>query len=40
MDREVWEKAGEAGLLGVAIDADKGGIGADMKYANIVWEEQ
>ncbi len=40
MDREVWEKAGAQGMLGVDIPAEMGGIGADIKYAAIVWEEQ
>lgn len=40
VDRECWLKAGEAGLLGVAIPAEKGGIGGDWLSAAIVHEEQ
>lgn len=40
VSRDCWEKAGEAGLLGVAISADKGGIGGDWLSAAIVHEEQ
>lgn len=40
VDREIWEKAGEQGLLGVAISEEKGGIGADILHSAIVWEEQ
>ena len=40
VDRSVWEKAGEMGLLGVNTPAEQGGIGADILHAAIVWEEQ
>lgn len=40
VSRECWLKAGEAGLLGVAIPAEKGGIGGDWLSAAIVHEEQ
>lgn len=40
VDRECWLRAGETGLLGVAIDAEKGGIGGDWLSAAIVHEEQ
>jgi len=40
VDRELWLKAGEQGLLGCNTPAEHGGIGADILYANIVWEEQ
>lgn len=38
--REVWESAGENGLLGCQTSDEVGGIGADVKHAAIVWEEQ
>lgn len=40
VSRELWEKAGEMGLLGVAIPDDKGGVGGDWLSAMIVHEEQ
>lgn len=40
VSRDCWLKAGEAGLLGVAIPAEKGGIGGDWLSAAIVQEEQ
>lgn len=40
VDREVWLKAGEMGLLGVNCPEKYGGLGADILYAAIVWEEQ
>ncbi|XP_034006979.1 long-chain specific acyl-CoA dehydrogenase, mitochondrial isoform X2 [Trematomus bernacchii] len=40
VSREVWEKAGEQGLLGVMIPEEHGGIGADLFSAAVVWEEQ
>jgi long-chain-acyl-CoA dehydrogenase len=40
VDREIWEKAGEQGLLGIAISDEKGGIGSDILHSAIVWEEQ
>uniref|UniRef100_A0A672H0K2 Long-chain specific acyl-CoA dehydrogenase, mitochondrial n=1 Tax=Salarias fasciatus TaxID=181472 RepID=A0A672H0K2_SALFA len=40
VSREVWEKAGEQGLLGVTTPAELGGIGGDLFSAAIVWEEQ
>lgn len=40
MDREVWEKMGAAGFLGVAIPADVGGVGGDFKTSLILAEEQ
>ena len=40
MSREVWLKAGEQGLLGVATPAEHGGIGGDWLDATIVLEEQ
>ncbi|XP_065382089.1 long-chain specific acyl-CoA dehydrogenase, mitochondrial isoform X8 [Macaca fascicularis] len=40
VSREVWEKAGKQGLLGVNIAEHLGGIGGDLYYAAVVWEEQ
>jgi len=40
VDREIWEKAGEQGLLGIAISDEKGGIGSDILHSAIAWEEQ
>uniref|UniRef100_A0A8C6WSD5 Acyl-CoA dehydrogenase long chain n=1 Tax=Neogobius melanostomus TaxID=47308 RepID=A0A8C6WSD5_9GOBI len=40
VSREVWEKAGEQGLLGLLIPEEQGGIGGDVYYADIMWEEQ
>nr|XP_054749849.1 long-chain specific acyl-CoA dehydrogenase, mitochondrial-like [Lytechinus pictus] len=40
VDREIWEKMGAAGMLGVAIPAEKGGVGGDLLMTAITWEEQ
>ena len=40
VDRALWNKAGEAGLLCVAIPEEFGGLGADRLFATIVMEEQ
>ena len=40
MDREIWKKMGSAGLLGVNIAEEKGGIGGDFRASMIVSEEQ
>lgn len=40
MSREVWEKAGEQGLLGVMTPEEHGGIGGDLFSAAVTWEEQ
>lgn len=40
VSREVWEKAGEHGLLGIFTPEEHGGIGGDLLSAAIVWEEQ
>lgn len=40
MSREVWEKAGEQGLLGIMIPEEQGGVGGDVFSAAVVWEEQ
>ncbi|XP_007421732.1 long-chain specific acyl-CoA dehydrogenase, mitochondrial [Python bivittatus] len=40
VSRELWEKAGQQGLLGVNISEENGGIGGDLFSSAIVWEEQ
>ncbi|XP_004674867.1 PREDICTED: long-chain specific acyl-CoA dehydrogenase, mitochondrial [Condylura cristata] len=40
VSRELWEKAGKQGLLGVNITENHGGIGGDLYSAAVVWEEQ
>jgi len=40
VSREIWAKAGENGLLGVATPEEHGGIGADFLHTAIVMEEQ
>uniref|UniRef100_A0A670IDI5 Long-chain specific acyl-CoA dehydrogenase, mitochondrial n=1 Tax=Podarcis muralis TaxID=64176 RepID=A0A670IDI5_PODMU len=40
VSREIWEKAGQQGLLGVNISEEHGGIGGDLFSAAVVWEEQ
>ncbi|GAA6067459.1 long-chain specific acyl-CoA dehydrogenase, mitochondrial, partial [Tachysurus ichikawai] len=40
VSREVWEKAGLQGLLGIYTPAEHGGIGGDLLSAAIMWEEQ
>ncbi|XP_056391188.1 long-chain specific acyl-CoA dehydrogenase, mitochondrial isoform X2 [Hyla sarda] len=40
VSRELWEKAGQQGLLGAAIPEEHGGIGGDILSSAIVWEEQ
>jgi acyl-CoA dehydrogenase len=40
VDREVWRKAGDAGLLCVTIPEAYGGGGADRKYSAVIIEEQ
>ncbi|XP_058156180.1 long-chain specific acyl-CoA dehydrogenase, mitochondrial [Dasypus novemcinctus] len=40
VSRELWEKAGKQGLLGVYTAEQHGGIGGDLYSAAIVWEEQ
>jgi acyl-CoA dehydrogenase len=39
VDREAWRKAGELGLLLCAVPAELGGVGADMRYEAVVYEE-
>ncbi|KAF0886450.1 ACADL protein, partial [Crocuta crocuta] len=40
VSRELWEKAGKQGLLGINIPEHQGGIGGDLYSAAIAWEEQ
>uniref|UniRef100_A0A452IH60 Uncharacterized protein n=1 Tax=Gopherus agassizii TaxID=38772 RepID=A0A452IH60_9SAUR len=40
VSRELWEKAGQQGLLGVNISEKHGGIGGDLLSSAVVWEEQ
>uniref|UniRef100_H3CSC2 Long-chain specific acyl-CoA dehydrogenase, mitochondrial n=1 Tax=Tetraodon nigroviridis TaxID=99883 RepID=H3CSC2_TETNG len=40
VSRELWEKAGSHGLLGILIPEEHGGIGGDVFSAAITWEEQ
>jgi acyl-CoA dehydrogenase len=39
VDREAWRRAGELGLLLCAVPAELGGVGADLAYDAIVYEE-
>ncbi|KAM5265731.1 long-chain specific acyl-CoA dehydrogenase, mitochondrial isoform 4-T4 [Hipposideros larvatus] len=40
VSRELWEKAGKQGLLGINTEEHHGGVGGDLYSAAIVWEEQ
>ncbi|KAJ1065208.1 hypothetical protein K5549_006017 [Capra hircus] len=40
VSRELWEKAGKQGLLGINIGDHHGGIGGDLYSSAIIWEEQ
>ncbi|XP_038642406.1 long-chain specific acyl-CoA dehydrogenase, mitochondrial [Scyliorhinus canicula] len=40
VSRDVWEKAGQQGLLGVNTPEEHGGLGGDILSAAVVWEEQ
>lgn len=40
MSREIWEKAGSHGMLGILIPEEHGGVGGDVFSAAIAWEEQ
>ncbi|XP_062270841.1 long-chain specific acyl-CoA dehydrogenase, mitochondrial-like [Scomber scombrus] len=40
VSRELWEKAGEQGLLGIMTPEEHGGIGGDLLSTVITWEEQ
>jgi acyl-CoA dehydrogenase len=39
VDRAAWRKAGEMGLLLCAVPSELGGVGADMRYEAVVYEE-
>ena len=39
VDRTLWNKAGEAGLLGLSTSADYGGVGGDFRHEAILIEE-
>ena len=38
--RDLWLAAGETGMLGVPTPEEYGGMGVDILYSAIVWEEQ
>eukprot|EP00750_Incisomonas_marina_P006659 INCI14700.5.p1 GENE.INCI14700.5~~INCI14700.5.p1 ORF type:complete len:446 (-),score=87.99 INCI14700.5:984-2204(-) len=38
--KELWQQAGELGLLAVTVPEEYGGYGLDCLYSSIVWEEQ
>ncbi|XP_055368913.1 long-chain specific acyl-CoA dehydrogenase, mitochondrial isoform X2 [Betta splendens] len=40
VSRELWEKAGEHGMLGILIPEECGGVGGDVFSAAVMWEEQ
>ncbi|XP_071942154.1 long-chain specific acyl-CoA dehydrogenase, mitochondrial-like isoform X2 [Antedon mediterranea] len=40
VDRWVWERAGEMGILGVDVPEELGGVGGDYVSSNVVLEEQ
>uniref|UniRef100_A0A6I8S8J9 Acyl-CoA dehydrogenase long chain n=1 Tax=Xenopus tropicalis TaxID=8364 RepID=A0A6I8S8J9_XENTR len=40
VSRNLWEKAGQQGLLGTSTPEEHGGIGGDILSSAIVWEEQ
>jgi len=40
VSREIWENAGENGLLGIPVSDKYGGVGSDILHAAIMWEEQ
>ena len=40
VSREVWKQAGEAGMLCVNVPEQYGGMGLDVKYSAVNWEEQ
>jgi alkylation response protein AidB-like acyl-CoA dehydrogenase len=39
-DKEIWEKAGSCGMLGINIPEEHGGIGGSFADACIIMEEQ
>ena len=40
VSRELWRAAGDHGLLGVTMPEEYGGVGVDVKYSAVLWEEQ
>ena len=40
LTREVWKQAGDSGMLGVTMPEEYGGMGCDVRYAAVNWEEQ
>lgn len=38
--RDLWKEAGQNGLLCVTVPEEEGGLGLDVKYAAVHWEEQ
>jgi len=38
--RELWKKAGEMGMLCVTVPEEYGGMGLDVMYSAVMWEEQ
>eukprot|EP00606_Chrysophyceae_sp_TOSAG23-5_P001485 GSChrysophyteH2.ASY1.ANO1.533.1 assembled CDS len=38
--RELWKKAGDMGLLCVTVPEEYGGMGLDVLYSAVMWEEQ
>lgn len=38
--RECWTEAGRQGMLGVTVPPEYGGMGLDIKYSAVHWEEQ
>lgn len=40
VSRELWQEAGEAGLLGVTMPEKYGGAEVDVKFSSVTWEEQ
>lgn len=40
VSRECWLEAGRQGMLGVTVPEKYGGLGVDVKYSAVHWEEQ
>lgn len=38
--RELWASAGANGMLGVTVPEEHGGLGLDIKYSSVHWQEQ